>query len=777
MRLDDKTLAQKLRQQPNPEPPPELLERLLADLPEALPAPIEQVAAPTASTAGRPVWRSWATAASLVTLVGGGWLAYQVIGQAPPVAPAPESAVADTSAEDPFSRAGVVSAEEGNESTTEVSARAAEDVAELQILEQEVAVADELDRRSEVTVPDQVLEPGVKEKTAAVRPVDRIVRGGTEARPVEPAPVGDQPVSESSLRKITAPRETAAAGEPTLARKQELSEERAELGARLEALGYVQEGEVASGRQRNVRRPQGATSSAPAPPPPSPSPSPRVESKRLEEVVVAPPDHDGASSSRGQVQHDDREAAREEPNRMLFDHYGVNPLVATREDSQSTFGLDVDTGSFTLVRRYLDDGRLPPAAAVRVEEIVNALPYPDLRVPRRADFALAAEWGSSPWSPSGRQLLRWTLQGREAIGERTPTDLILVVDTSGSMNRENRLGLVKRSLELLIEELGAHDRLALVTYGGRGQVVFEPTHERERVFAALDALRPSGSTNLEEGLILAYDLASRTRRRGVSQRLILCSDGVANVGRTGPDSILERIDDEARGGVELTTVGFGMGNYNDVLMEQLADRGDGRYAYVDRLEEAHRLFVEELTGTLQTLGAEARAQVEFNPDIVESYRLLGYENRDIADHRFRDDSVDAGEIGVGHTVTALYELVLTPEAERRLAAGGELATLRLRYRPEGSDRFAEEELVVGRRSAVEGWNQASFGWRLAAVAARFAEILRGAPGVSLQDLDSLVYRAREVAEQSDEETVWQLLDMIEQARNLAGLAQGGADWQ
>jgi Ca-activated chloride channel family protein len=341
---------------------------------------------------------------------------------------------------------------------------------------------------------------------------------------------------------------------------------------------------------------------------------------------------------------------------VFYREYGVNPFIDTEDDNLSTFGLDVDTGSYTVARRYLRDGHLPPREAIRVEEFVNSFDYGD-RPPRRGDFRLAAEGAPAPFAAGERYyLLRFAVSARQvAAKDRPPAVLTFVVDTSGSMNRENRLGLVKSALYELLDHLRSDDRVGLVVYGSRGEVLLEPTTDHEAIRSAIGRLHGGGSTNAEEGLLLAYELADEYRDRDGINRIILCSDGVANVGRTGPESILERIEHFTEEGIELTTVGFGMGNYNDVLMEQLADTGDGRYAYVDALPEARRILVEELTGTLMTIGSEAKAQVEFNPGVVSRYRLLGYENRDIADERFRDPTVDAGEIGSGHTVAALYD--------------------------------------------------------------------------------------------------------------------------
>jgi len=471
---------------------------------------------------------------------------------------------------------------------------------------------------------------------------------------------------------------------------------------------------------------------------------------RLSEHAVAKPAAKKRAPAKGEVARTIQASTggTTEPNDqpyggVFFREYGVNPFIDTEDDNLSTFGLDVDTGSYTVARRYLRDGHLPPREAVRVEEFVNSFDYGD-RPPRKDDFALTAEGAPSPFADGERYyLLRFAVAAREVAAENRPSAVLtFVVDTSGSMNRENRLGLVKKALSELLDHLRVDDRVGLVVYGSRGEVLLEPTTDHEAIRSAIDRLRGTGSTNAEEGLVLAYGLADEYRDRDGINRIILCSDGVANVGRTGPESILGRIERFADAGIELTTVGFGMGNYNDVLMEQLADAGDGRYAYVDALPEARRIFVEELTGTLMTIGSEAKAQVDFNPDVVSRYRLLGYENRDIADERFRDPTVDAGEIGAGHTVTALYEIKLQ---KGRASNGATIATLRLRYRPIGSDEPVELEESIRVRRLERSWHSASPSLRLATLVAEFAEILKRSYWAKDGDLQDLLRRAQKLS--------------------------------
>ncbi|MEM9291640.1 MAG: von Willebrand factor type A domain-containing protein [Acidobacteriota bacterium] len=457
---------------------------------------------------------------------------------------------------------------------------------------------------------------------------------------------------------------------------------------------------------------------------------------------------------------------------VFYESAGVNPFVDTEDDALSTFGLDVDTGSWGVVRRYLRDGHLPPPDAVRVEEIVNAFDYGDA-APEEEAFAISVEGAPTPFIETRRtRLLRIGVQGREVHrADRKPATLVFVVDVSGSMGRENRLGLVRRSLHLLLDNLGPQDRVGLVVYGSRGQVLQSPTGDLRRLRAAIDRLVPSGSTNAEEGLSQAYDLIQRYQRSGAIHRLILCSDGVANVGATGPESILRRVRSAADEGVELTTLGFGMGNYNDHLMEQLANQGDGRYAYLDTLDDAHRLFVEELTGTLQTIAAEARAQVEFDPQHVERWRLLGYENRDIADRDFRNDSIDAGEIGAGHTVTALYEVKLSDDARR----GDRLGTVRLRYRNPETERFEEIQQPIRGRDIASSFRAASPSLRLAAVAGEFAEILRRSYWARGSDLGLLLREGQALA--ADNPRSRDLAELNEQLARALRLRGRGGDFE
>lgn len=428
-----------------------------------------------------------------------------------------------------------------------------------------------------------------------------------------------------------------------------------------------------------------------------------------------------------------------------FTDPGTNPFVTTAEDPESTFALDVDTGSFAIGRTFLEEGYLPDPASVRTEEWVNAFEYgytpPDVEADgAAADLAVHVDGVPAPFTDDGTQLVRIGMQGRMVdTGARPPAALTLVVDTSGSMDIRERLGLVRSTLALLALHLRDDDTVSVVTYSDGANVLLPPTPvvEAETIVGVIEQLTPSGSTNMEAGLREGYAQARAAFRPDAINTVILASDGVANVGITGTDPLSELVRTEGEGGIGLVTVGYGMGNYNDTLMEQLADRGDGFYSYVDTYEEAERLFTTELTSTLTVIAEETRAQVTFDPAAVESYRLVGYENRDLADESFRDDSVDAGELGAGHTVTALYEV-------RRTADGSaELGAVTLRHRPTGSDEFVEQTVPISTEDLVARIEDASPSLRLAAAASTFAELLAQHPpatdrAISIDGLVELV---------------------------------------
>ncbi len=432
--------------------------------------------------------------------------------------------------------------------------------------------------------------------------------------------------------------------------------------------------------------------------------------------VAPPPEHHNATAPPEQP-------APTPYDGVTFEDPGVNPFVDPRDDNQSTFALDVDTASYTVARRYIGDGFLPDPASVRVEEYVNYFDQ-GYAAPEDETFAIHIDGGPSPFLAQDEVLLRIGLKARDVADRSRPAaSLTFVIDVSGSMAREDRLGLVKRSLGLLVEGLRRDDTVGIVVYGSEARVVLAPTSARDAgtILDAIDSLEPEGSTNAEAGLRLGYQMAREALREEGINRVVLASDGVANVGRTEAETLLREIRHDTEAGIQLVSVGFGMGNFNDALLEQLADDGDGFYAYVDDLDEARRIFVDDLTGTLQSVALDARIQVEFNADAVEAYRLVGFENRAIDDRDFRDDRVDAGAIGAGHSVTALYALRLSGES----AARGRIGTISLRWTDPESSRPDELARDVRLSDIAGSFDASDPTFKLDAIVAATAERFRG----------------------------------------------------
>ena len=454
---------------------------------------------------------------------------------------------------------------------------------------------------------------------------------------------------------------------------------------------------------------------------------------------------------------------------MFFEDYGVNPFIDTEDDNLSTFAIDVDTGAYTIMRRYLNDGVLPPDESVRVEEYINFFEQ-EYTLPENEAFAIHLEGSPAPYGENEKyQLVRVGIQGYDVdASERPDAMLIFVIDISGSMDMENRLGLVKESLRLLVDELSPADRVGIVVYGDRAQVILEPTYvdSRRTILRAIDRVQSGGSTNAEHGIMLAYELADEFYQEGQINRLILASDGVANVGNTAAESILQHSED----GISLSTFGFGMGNYNDVLMEQLANQGDGTYAYIDNLHEAERVFIDDLTGTLLTIAKDAKIQVEFNENVVERYRLLGYENRVVADEDFRNDTVDAGEIGAGHSVTALYEIKLADDVNPDDVA----MTVRVRYEDPDTAEVTELEQGITPGRFAASFTDTSPRFQLDAVVAEYAEILGDSYWAQKGDLANVALEAQRIAEyMPHDDDVQEFARLVWRAAGLMGENKNG----
>ncbi|MBT5138585.1 MAG: DUF3520 domain-containing protein [Acidimicrobiaceae bacterium] len=424
----------------------------------------------------------------------------------------------------------------------------------------------------------------------------------------------------------------------------------------------------------------------------------------------------------------------------FFEEYGVRNFVDTAHDALSTFALDVDTGSYTITRRWLDEGIKPDPASVRVEEFVNAFEY-DYSTPRNG-LDIHIDGGPSPFDENNI-IIRVGVQAAVIDDrDRANAALTFVVDTSGSMDRADRLGLVKQALTEMISELDDDDTVAIVTYGDISAIVLEPTLVRDddEIYDAIDDLRPGGSTNLEAGLRTGYELAEQAYAEGGINRVILASDGVANVGTTDPDALSREITDRAINGIQLVTVGFGMGNYNDTIMEQLADEGDGFYAYVDTLNEAKRLFMVELIDNLTPVAMDARIQVELDEDLVDSYRLIGFENRGVLDSDFRSDDVDAGELNSGHTVTAIYELELDSSVDLENDRH-DLGTVSLRWQDPETREWIEIDEGIDLLDVALSWMDTTPHFRLSTTVAAWADVLRGSPFAEQVSLRALAEEA------------------------------------
>ena len=469
-----------------------------------------------------------------------------------------------------------------------------------------------------------------------------------------------------------------------------------------------------------------------------------------------------AEASAFSPQQNAQSPSSQQPYDMFFQDYGVNPSIDTEDDNLSTFALDVDTGSYTVMRNYLNDGNLPPQDSVRVEEYVNYFDHGYASPPAHQAFGIYVDGGPSPFTETERyDMMRVGIQGYEVSDEdRKDAALTFVIDVSGSMDMDNRLGLVKRSLELLVEQLHRDDTVSIVVYGSDARVVLEPTagSESDRILDAIYSLQPEDATNAEAGLRLGYSMAMEAFDPQKINRVILCSDGVANVGQTEADSILEEIHRHVERGVTLTTIGFGMDNYNDTLMEQLADNGNGFYAYVDDMDEARKLFIDEITGTLQTIALDAKVQVEFNPDVVMRYRLVGYENRAVADEDFRDNEVDAGEIGAGHSVTALYEVKLYPDAH------GKVATVFMRWEDPDTHQVVEISQDYDTNQIAFDFEEADPYFQRAVVVAEYAEILKGSYWAEESSMDDVYDEARRISRYFDENVMQEFVDLVREAR-------------
>jgi len=448
-----------------------------------------------------------------------------------------------------------------------------------------------------------------------------------------------------------------------------------------------------------------------------------------------------------------------------FPSMNTNPYVDTREDHLSTFGLDVDTASYTVARGAIAQGRRPETSTIRPEEWVNYFDQ-GYAAPETDTFAIHVDGAPTPFLTSGEVLLRVGVKGRAvSAGRRPSAALTFVVDCSGSMADQNKLEMVKGSLALLANEMRSDDRIAIVAFSTEARVVLGPTSGSDQwaIMNAISSLRPGDSTNAEDGLRLGYQLGRQQFIEGGINRVVLATDGVANVGYTDAATILQHAGiDAASSHVQLVAIGVGMGDYNDSLLEDLADKGEGFYAYVDTADEAKRIFVDKLTTTIDTIALDAKAQIDFNPQMVAGYRLIGYEDRGVPDASFRSNSSKGGAIGAGHQVTALYALVLRSSESQ----DQRLATVTLRWTDPTTHRATEIASDVNRGDLAPTFAQSDPHFKLDSLVAATAETLRSSPwipGYRIRDLQSAADEIRHSLPETKEAT--DFLQMLDQVRN------------
>ena len=450
--------------------------------------------------------------------------------------------------------------------------------------------------------------------------------------------------------------------------------------------------------------------------------------------------------------------ASEPLNRENYHHFDSNPVTRVAESPVSTFSIDVDTGSYSNVRRMLNAGQLPVRDAVRIEELVNYFDY-SYPAPDSADtpFQVTTETGPNPWN-SNTRLLHIGIKGYQVAKADIPAaNLVFLIDVSGSMRSPDKLELLKKGMKLLVKQMRPQDRVSIVVYAGASGVVLEPTagDQTFKINQALDKLTAGGSTNGAAGIRLAYEVAQSAYIRDGVNRILLATDGDFNVGTTDFEQLVDLVETRRDSGIGLSTLGFGAGNYNDHLAEQLANKGNGTHAYIDTLNEANKVLVNQLSSTLLTIASDVKIQLEFNPAVVSEYRLVGYENRQLRREDFNNDKIDAGEIGAGHTVTALYEITLAGSGSERIDPlrygsthktksnhGNELALLRLRYKQPDSDTSQLIEAPVYRKSIKTGLEQTTEAYRFAAAVAGFGQQLRGGEYLEGFNYESVLQLAR-----------------------------------
>ncbi len=476
---------------------------------------------------------------------------------------------------------------------------------------------------------------------------------------------------------------------------------------------------------------------------------------------------------------------QEAENRESYQHFSDNNIFKTTDHPVSTFSVDVDTGAYSNVRRFLNQGHLPRRDAVRVEELINYFSY-DYAYPKNKNqpFTINTEIAPTPWNKNS-YLLHIGLQAYQSNDhdQRPASNLVFLVDVSGSMHSRDKLQLLKSGLKLLANNLNENDRISIVTYAGSTSVALKPTkgNKTADIILALDQLSAGGSTNGASGIELAYQMAKQSFIKGGVNRIVLATDGDFNLGVTNFDALKQIVEQKRKTGISLTTLGFGRGNYNDHLMEQLADVGNGNYSYIDNLNEARKVLVEEMSSTLNTVASDVKIQIEFNPNKIAEYRLIGYENRSLKQQDFNNDKVDAGDIGENHTVTALYEITFTDSSVRQFDASryakkngssesnqylDELAYLRLRYKSDSQSKSRLIQRPIYQKEIIKKLQVASNNFKFSAAVAAFAQQLRGGKYLSNFGYNEILQLAKESKGKDDSGYRGELIQLVSLAKAL-----------
>ena len=520
----------------------------------------------------------------------------------------------------------------------------------------------------------------------------------------------------------------------------------------------------------------------PAPPPPPPPPPPPMQAMASPQLRMAP------SPVAGNIAPPQQDVV----DREQYEDFDANPVRRVSDEPVSTFSVDVDTASYSVMRRYLNDGTMPPVDSVRIEELINYFDY-TYPVPESTDppFSTNVTLVPSPWADNN-YLMQVGLQGYEIpVDERPPNNLTRLVDVSGSMSAPDKLPLAKQALGMLIDQMTEQDTISIVVYAGAAGTVLEPTSgdDKAAIMAALDRLSAGGSTAGGEGLRLAYSLAEQNFDEDSVNRVMMLTDGDFNVGITSNERLEDFVARQRDSGIYLSVMGFGRGNYNDHMMQTISQAGNGTAGYIDTLNEARKLLSDDLSGSLFTIAEDVKIQVEFNPDRVSEYRLIGYETRMLNEADFNNDAVDAGEIGAGHTVTAIYEI--TPSGETGLlnprrygndepageSTSDEWAFVQLRYKPPQEDESILVSLPVTDGLVFEDIDDAPLYTRFATSVAAFGQLLRGDPymqnGFGYEDVIELALDARDRDEFGYRSEFVQLVRAAQVAADQAALQTPG----